>query len=145
VDSAYPLLWDLGWLIVFGPPFVAVAWALRRRASNGNGSGSGGRPGANASALMVAALTLGAGMIAALPPANSGTALVVFAPGATPLQIMKAIDAADLRVVGSDRSASVWAVHASRPGDAMKLYRHGALLVSGTMLAPGCFNWLARS
>ncbi|MDB5931859.1 MAG: hypothetical protein JWR60_3566, partial [Polaromonas sp.] len=39
----------------------------------------------------------------------------------------------------------VWAVHAARHGDAIKLYRHGALLVSGAMLAPGCFNWLARS
>jgi uncharacterized membrane protein len=149
VDSAVPLLWDIGWLLLFGPPFLVAAWALRRRAAGGSGPGSGSgagkRPGANASAAMVAVLTLGAGMIAALPPTGNGTALVVFAHGTTPLQALKAIDAADLRIVGSDRSATVWAVHAARRGDAMKLYRHGALLVSGSMLAPGCFNWLARS
>jgi len=69
----------------------------------------------------------------------------VFTPGTTPLQVMKAIDAADLRIVGSDRLATVWAVHATHRGDTMKLYRHGALMVSGSILAPGCFNWLARS
>jgi uncharacterized membrane protein len=145
VDSDTPLFWDIGWLLLFGPPFLVAARALRRGADGGTGSGSGKKPGVNASAAMVAVLTLGAGMIAALPPTGNGTALVVFAPGITPLQVLEAIDAADLRIVGSDRSATVWTVHAARPGDAMKLYRHGALLVSGAMLAPGCFNWLARS
>lgn len=146
VDSDTPLFWDIGWLLLFGPPFLIAAQVLRRRADGGgSNSGSGKRPGVNASAAMVAVLTLGAGMIAALPPAGNGTALVVFAPGITPLQVLEAIDAADLRIVGSDRSATVWAVHAARRADAMKLYRHGALLVSGSMLAPGCFNWLARS
>ena len=144
LDSAYPLFWDIAWLVLFGLAFIGAAWALRRRAAN-TGSGTGTRPGANASAVMVSALTIGAGMTAALPPNDSGTALVVFAAGTTPLQVMKAIDATDLRIVGSDRSATVWAVHAARRGDALKLYRHGALLVSGSMLAPGCFNWLARS
>jgi uncharacterized membrane protein len=148
VDSDTPLFWDIGWLLLFGPPFLIAALALRRRADGGgtgSGSGSNQRPGVNASAAMVAVLTLGAGMFAALPPTGNGTALVVFAHGITPLQVLEAIAAADLRIVGSDRSGSVWAVHAARRGDAMKLYRHGALLVSGSMLAPGCFNWLARS
>jgi uncharacterized membrane protein len=142
VDSAFPLAWDLGWLAVFGLPFVGAAWALRHRV---NAGGTGRRPSANTSAMIISALTLGAGVLAALPPSGTGNALVVFAPGTTPLQALKAIDAADLRIVGSDRSATVWAVHGSRRVDAIKLYRHGALLVSGSMLAPGCFNWLARS
>jgi uncharacterized membrane protein len=138
VDSPVPLYWDIGWLLLFGPPFIVAARALRRRPG-------GGKQGVNASAAMITALTLGAGAFAALPPADTGTALVVFAPGTTPLQALNAIDAADLRIVGSDRSATVWAVHAGRRGDAMRLYRHGALMVSGSMLAPGCFNWLASS
>jgi uncharacterized membrane protein len=143
VDSAYPLFWDMGWLLLFGPPFLIAARALRRRAAaGGTGIGPGASASANSSArvMMVGALTLGAGMIAALPPTGTGTALVVFASGTTPLQVLSAIDAADLRVVGSDPS-----VHAPRRGDAMKLYRHGALLVSGSLRSPGCFNWLARS
>ena len=143
VDSAFPLMWDIAWLLAFGPPFIIAARALRRRCHCRRGGNS--RPGANASAAMVSVLTLGAGAIAALPPADNGTALVVFAPGTTPLQVFKAIGEADLRIVGVDRSSTVWAVHADRRGNAMRLYRHGALLVSGSMLSPGCFNWLARS
>ena len=142
VDVANPLAWDIGWLVLFGLPFIAAALVLGRRAA---AAGTADRPGATARALVISALTLGAGLFAALPPAGNGNALVVFAAGTTPLQVMQAIDAADLRIVGADRSATVWAVHADRPGDAMKLYRHGALMVSGSMLAPGCFNWLARS
>jgi uncharacterized membrane protein len=142
VDSAFPLAWDIGWLVLFGLCFVGAAWALRRRVAAGQaGRGSN----ANDSALMVGALTLAAGLVAAMPPADTGNALVVFRSGTTPLQALKAIEEADLRVLGMDRSATVWAVHADRRGDAIKLYRHGALLVSGSMLAPGCFNWLARS
>jgi hypothetical protein len=83
--------------------------------------------------------------VAALPPASNGTSLVVFAHGTTSLQIFQAFEAADVRIVGSDRSATVWAVHAPERGQAMTLYRYRAMLVSGSMLAPGCFNWLARS
>ena len=142
VDSDHPLFWDLLWLLLFGPPFLAAGWRLRRQTAR---PGTGGASGASARAALVAALTLGAGAIAALPPADTGTSLVVFAPGTTPLQIFQAFDAADVRVVWSDRSATVWAVHAAQRSDAFRLYRHGALLVSGSMLAPGCFNWLVRS
>jgi uncharacterized membrane protein len=144
VDSAYPLFWDIGWLVLFGPPFLLAARVVRRRAASGlNGPGHG--PGVNRTAAMISVLTLATGMVAALPPADTRTALVVFAPGTTPLDVLKAIDASDLRIVGSDRSSTVWAVHAPRRGDALKLYRHGAILVSGSMFTPGCFNWLARS
>ena len=146
LDSAFPLAWDIGWLAVFGFLFVGAAWALRRRVPGGGAGGGTGRgTGANAGAVMVSTLTLAAGLIAAMPPTDSGIVLVVFAPGATPLQVLQAIDAADLRIVGADPSDTVWAVHAPRRADAMKLYRHGAFMVSGSMLAPGCFNWLARS
>jgi hypothetical protein len=130
--------------VLFGPPFLLAAWAVRRRAAS-SANVHRKRPGVNSTAALIGVLTLGAGMIAALPPADTRTALVVFAPGTTPLDVLKAIDATDLRIVGSDRSATVWAVHAARRGDALKLYRHGAILVSGSMFAPGCFNWLARS
>jgi uncharacterized membrane protein len=144
VDSAYPLFWDIGWLVLFGPPFLFAAQAMRRRAAAVVGSPGKG-PGVSSSAAMISVVTLGAGMVAALPPTDTRTALVVFAPGTTPLQVLKAVDATDLRIVGSDRSATVWAVHAPLHSDAYKLYRHGAILVSGSMLSPGCFNWLTRS
>ena len=142
VDSGHSLFWEVLWLVLFGLPFLLAGWWLRRQAAR---PGTGSASGAGARAAMVAALTLGAGAIAALPPTDTGTSMVVFAPGTTPLQIFQAFDAADVRVVWSDQSATVWAVHAARRSDAFRLYRHGALLVSGSMLAPGCFNWLARS
>jgi uncharacterized membrane protein len=141
VDSTNPLLWDLLWLALFGLPFVAAGWWLRRRAATARR----GKSGPSAMAAMVTTLTLGAGAMAALPPASGGTSLVVFAPGTTSLQMFEAFDAVDVRIVGSDQSATVWAVHAPERGQAIKLYRHRALLVSGSMLTPGCFNWLARS
>lgn len=142
VDSNHPLFWDVLWLVLFGLPFLAAGWRLRRRAALAQLTNPAG-PGAMVA--MVSALTLGAGAFAALPPATTGTSLVVFAPSTTPLQIFQAFDAADVRVVWSDRSATVWAVHAEQRSQTMKLYQHRALLVSGSMLAPGCFNWLARS
>lgn len=142
VDSGHPLFWDLLWLALFGLPFLAAGWRLRRQAAR-SGNGSAADP--SARAALVAVVTLGAGAIAALPPADTGTSVVVFAPGTTPLQIFQAFDAADVRVIWADRSATVWAVHAAQRSDAFRLYRHGALLVSGSMLAPGCVNWLTRS
>lgn len=55
VDRANPLLWDIGWLVLFGPPFLIAARALRHRADGGgtgSNSGSGKRPGVNASAAI---------------------------------------------------------------------------------------------
>jgi hypothetical protein len=141
VDSANPLFWDLLWLVLFGLPFLVAGWWLRRRAATARP----GKPRHGTMAAMVTALTLGAGAVAALPPAGNGTSLVVFASGTTPLQIFQAFEAADVRIVGADQSATVWAAHAPQRGQAMKLYRHRTMLVSGSILAPGCFNWLARS
>jgi uncharacterized membrane protein len=142
VDSNHPLFWDLLWLVLFGLPFLVAGWWLRRCAAMARPD----KPSSpTAMAVMVTALTLGTGTFAALPPADTGTSLVVFAPGTTPLQVFQAFDAADVRVVWSDQSAMVWAVHADQRSQAIKLYRHRALVVSGSMLGPGCFNWLARS
>ena len=145
VNVPNPMLWDLLWLVLFSLPFLLAGWLLRQRIIDGPSgpSGPGGR--GNAPACLITAITLGAGALAALPSAQGNATLVMFAPGTTPAQAFRAFDAADARLLWVDRSATVWAVRTPGRGDAMRLYRHGALLVSGSMLAPGCWNWLRAS
>jgi hypothetical protein len=90
--------------------------------------------------LVLAAVTSGAGAWALLPPAQTGFATGVFAPGAGPSEVFAALDALDARLVWSDRAMGVVvvAVPAARRWD---FYRHGALLVSGAGVPAGCFNW----
>jgi len=48
----------------------------------------------------------------------------------------------DARVLWADRSGGLWAVTLDDPAAAPRLYAHGALLVSSSALAMGCFSWL---
>ncbi|UVW28071.1 DUF2243 domain-containing protein [Massilia sp. H6] len=133
IDSANPLLWDLLWLAGFGILPLALGLRLLRKGAGGGLNGA-------AAMLVLAAVTSGAGAWALLPPAQTGLATVVFAPGAGPRQVFAALDALDARLVWSDRAMAVVvvAVPAQRRWD---FYRHGALLVSGAGVPAGCFNW----
>ncbi|WEF34324.1 DUF2243 domain-containing protein [Pseudoduganella chitinolytica] len=127
-----PLWWDLGWLFAFGVLPLALWYWLRGRASG---------PGSPTAALATLALTVTAAGAWALrePPGQQFTA-VVFAPGTTPAQVFRALDASDARLVWTDRPMGV--VLVSVPRDKRwGFYRHGAVLVSGTGLPAGCLAW----
>jgi len=132
MDVADPLLWDLAWFVVFGVVPAALGWWLRRQ-----GGGSGGlRP-----AVALTLAVLAAGPVAALPPAGDGPVVVLFRSGVTPADVFGALAAVDGRTVWSDASGQLWAVDLPAGGNPMRLYRHGALLVSRSLPVLGCLNW----
>jgi uncharacterized membrane protein len=132
LDTDQPMFWDVAWLVVFGLVPIALWYWLQGRRSGP----------ANPTAAIV---TLAVGIAAAggwalqEPPGQKFTA-VVFAPGTTPGQVFDALDAADARLVWTDRPMGVVLV-AMPAQKRWTLYRHGAMLVSGTGLPAGCLAW----
>lgn len=143
VDVPNPLFWDLLWLGLFGLiPLIAGRWT---RSHSGNGGADHGKGGMDRSTSIVSAVTaavIATGALAALPPSNSDTTLVLFGSDARPEQVFQAFDAADARVLWADRTGTVWAVKTTDRSDTMALYRHGAMLVTSSMVGLGCLSWL---
>lgn len=142
VDSPQPLLWDLLWFFVFGVVPAVAGWVLRKpspptAAGPGTSSPSNGRR--VAAHLGLAALV--AGPLAALPSGPTDQVTVLFAPGVSPAQAFNALARLDARVLWVDRSGGMWAVSLPDPKAAWSLYRNGAMLVSQSGMAFGCFGW----
>lgn len=136
LDSPNPLMWDLVWFFAFALlPIVVGAFLLRRKP---------GSPSMHPASLMVLLLGLvstGAGAWALQPPPDQPEfATVVFRPGAAQETAIKAMVATDARLVWSDPEMSV-VVFKVEPSRRWSLYRHGAILVSGSGLPAGCFDW----
>jgi len=137
IDSPNPLAWDLAWLVLFGLSPLLAGWRMMKA----QGGGGGGRVGGSAAALLLlGAFTGAAGAWALVPPAGQDLTTVVFQPGAGPREVFAALDAVDGRLVWSDRAMGV-VVIALPKARRWDLYRHGALLVSGSGAPAGCFNW----
>jgi uncharacterized membrane protein len=139
VESDHPLFWDLLWLAVFGLAFLIAGWLIRSGAGSANGPGIKRH---TLVVLVVSGAVMTAGAVAALPPSDAHATLVLFRSGATPKQVFQAFDAADAKILWADRSGSVWAVQVNGLSKASRMYRHGALLVSNSAIALGCFSWL---
>lgn len=135
MDADNPLVWDLLWLALFGIVPAVVGWLLRR-----DGRGTGRRALGSPVALALAVAV--AGPLAALPAPADTTIVVLFRPGISQAQAFAAMDAVDGRLVWSDSSEQVWAIDLATGGDSSLLYRHGALLVSNSLLPAGCFDWI---
>jgi uncharacterized membrane protein len=132
LDSDRPLLWDVGWLALFG--LVPIAgWALLRRRHGGAADAAG------VLWLFVAVAGSAGGWALREPPGQATTA-VVFAPGTTPAQVFAALEATDARLVWADRPMGVVIVAVPR-ARRWAFYRHGAWLVGGTGPAAGCIAW----
>lgn len=138
VDAENVLFWDLLWFIVFGVAFVVIGMMIRKRSGGADG-GSGYRN--TATALMLALTVVAAGPIAALPPKDVTTVMVFFKPGTAPVDIFKAIDAADGRIIWSAGSGDVWALDVKDKSKTGIFYDHGAYFVSNSALAVGCLAW----
>jgi uncharacterized membrane protein len=133
MDVDNPLLWDLGWLALFGLIPLGTGFAAVRRRSMGAVAMS------SPLALVLAAAV--AGPLAALPPAGSDSVTVLFRPGVAEADAFAAMQAVGGRLAGTDSSGRVWVVSLPERANPLDFYRHGALLVSGTALA-GCLNWM---
>jgi uncharacterized membrane protein len=139
MDTANPLVWDLIWFFVFGVAFLAAGWLLQRR------TGAAGTPGGRRRALTCVALALVtpiAGALAALPPAGIVSTAVLFRPGKSAGEALAAVAAVDGQPLWSDASGQLWVVHLPNAAAAWGLYRHGALVVGGSILPAGCLSWL---
>jgi uncharacterized membrane protein len=142
MDSPQPLLWDLGWFVVFGlAPLVMGAWALRRRGPPDDGGVGGGR----AAAVSLALAALVAGPLAARAPQGADQTVVLFAPGVSAGQAHQALAAAQARIVWVDDSGGVWGVALDDPSARWALYRRGALWVGQGAFAGGCVSWTRRA
>lgn len=132
LDSASPLAWDIGWLLVFG--LVPIAIGLRW--------GGGGRPPplrGPGPALALVLAVLGAGIWAAQPPADARTALVVFRPGIDDGDALTAILATGGQPVAHSRG--IWTVGWPAEAQALPLYGRGALFVGQGPIGVGCLAW----
>ena len=132
LDTAYPLAYDIGWLVVFGGPALLLALRLWNRPSGGGGSRV---------AAGLAAVALLAGPVAARPGANGAT-LILFREGMTPAETFAAAGAAGGPVMWASPAADVVAV-AGQPSlpATVALYRTGALIVGSTPMLGGCLGW----
>ncbi len=132
LDVGSPLAWDLGWFALFGlVPFAVAAWLLR---------GGGGAPGTRRGLVSLAILTVGAGAWAMRPPPDQPYTLAVFRQGLEPAAIESGIEALGGRVVWAGPALDVALIDLPR-GSHWSLYAHGAILVSGAGLPPGCAAW----
>ncbi|CAD7027796.1 hypothetical protein REJC140_02546 [Pseudorhizobium endolithicum] len=135
MDTDNPLFWDLLWLAVFGIVPLLAGLVLHRKGGTG-----GRRSTLRSHTALVIAIVL-AGSLSALPPPSSDTTLVVFRPGTSPAQAMAGLAALNGRLMWSDSSGAVWAVEIPEGTDPGAFYRHGALLVSNSLLPAGCLDW----
>lgn len=141
MDVEHPLLWDLAWLLPFG--ILPLVFGIRLLGTRGNDGGSPPSRGGRVAALLTMAAMV-AGPVAALPPkveAGAGTTLAVFRPGLSLDDIIAAADAVDGRLLWTDARRGVWLISLGPGVRASRLYRHGALMVSGGSIPVGCLNW----
>ena len=136
VDSPDPLFWDLLWFAVFGVVPLVVGWLLHRRSGGDRGR-------MTAAALALTAVV--AAPLAALPAGETDQVIVMFRPGMEGAPAFNALAAADARVLWVDRTGGLWAVSMREPARAREFYAHGALLVSNSAMAMGCFGWTRPS
>src|SRR5690606_36932911 len=107
----------------------------------------GGRPSRTPRGALTAAVLLGlstvlAGSIAALPPRDVATLLVVLRPDADAGDLLDGLARVGGGILWADRSGSLWTVRLDRASDARALYRHGALMVTASPAALGCAAWV---
>jgi uncharacterized membrane protein len=135
LDSANPLIWDLGWLLAFGVIPFAIGLMLRR-----GGPSIGARR--NATMAIIALAISGAGYWASLPPPRQDFTTIVFAPTLPPAEAFATAVSVSDSITWYDGKGVAVVTGVSRE-EALALYTRGAMLVSGGGAAPGCFNWTA--
>ncbi len=133
MDVPEPILWDLGWLAVFGLPPLVLGLLMKRRYPR------------QESVASIVAITVLFGAMAALPPAGQPereTVTVVLRPDVSPGAFFASLTESDARVLWSDRTGGVWVLTASPEASSWRYYRHGAMYVSGSLLPAGCSAWI---
>lgn len=140
MNSPDPLLWDMLWFVVFGVLFVAGGiLLLRRPPSHHDDERRSKTRSTYAPALAVGVI---AAALLSATGGNKDTVTVLLRPGASPAQLLAGLTDVDGRVVWSSPSNDVWVLAIGQNAHASRLYAHGAMLVSGTLLPAGCSAWM---
>lgn len=129
MDSAQPLAWDIGWLLVFG--LLPWLWA-RRRARTSPATGSPHGSGGTLSVLVCS--TALAGALAARTPPDAPTVVVL--QGAAQAGALLASLPPETQIIGSDASGTVWFFAGAPPP-----LQRGAWTLRGAGLPAGCSAW----
>jgi uncharacterized membrane protein len=140
METENVLLWDLIWFFVFGVTFIVAGW-LVRRSTGASGAATGGGRQFVAPSLLAFTVLVG-GPVAALPPPDVRAVMVLFKPGTSTEAALAAVADVEGRVLWTDASGDLWAVDLDDSSKARTFYRHGALLVSNTLLPSACLNWI---
>ena len=143
MDSDIPLAWDIGWLAVFGVVPVIIGWLLRSNGNTPKGpkeSPKGGRKHGIVAAVVLLALTLPTGYLAARPVPGSAVTTVVFGPSVSGTDAVLTALAAGRSLVWTDGKSIVVTTQVPRLA-MLRLYLNGAVYVGGAGLPPGCFSW----
>jgi len=135
MDSGNPLFWDLLWFVVFGLVPLFLGWLAGRR----SGGGDGGVRSASKARAPMAFLVMTAGL-QAMQSQAPGFTTVLFTPGTEQAAVLKAVASVDGQVVWMDRSGELVVIRLSGAMSGWRLFREGAILVSGAGLPPSCFN-----
>ncbi|MFC6486922.1 DUF2243 domain-containing protein [Nitratireductor sp. GCM10026969] len=138
LDSDNPLMWDLFWFVAFGIIPLVAGWLLLRHPRDG----LGGQPrGSGSAVLLLALLTVGAAAWSLRTPPDQPFTTVVFRPGIGSQDVVSSLASTDARLVWADSSMGVVVVDIP-PARRWSFYKYGALLVSGSGVPAGCFNWM---
>jgi uncharacterized membrane protein len=129
VDVDNPLVWDVGWMLVFGLPTAAASLWLLSRGGKEQRSNTGTASGALTSIVLISAL------VSLLPTGKSDAVVAIFAPSITPSGAFNAIAASGAQIIWAHESGSIVALNMGSAATALPLYESGAILVNGT-LAP---------
>lgn len=136
IDSEVSLLWNFLWFFVFGLLPLGIGWALGR---SGGGDGAAMRH-TTAALVLLTLLGSGAGGWALRPPSDQPFTTAVFRARYSPADVVAAFAELEARLVWADPSMGVVVV--DMPSDRRwRLFGKGALIVSGTGVPAGCFNW----
>lgn len=132
MDAKNPLLWDLGWLALFGFGPLALGFYLKRKPP----SETSGPSGVNVIAIL-AMITAGAGFWAAQRPPGQNHTAIVFSQGVSFDRGIKLADAIGDIVWYNGRG--VFVVEDAEA--AWSLLGRGAIYVSGAVAPAGCSAW----
>jgi uncharacterized membrane protein len=134
-----PMLYDVGWLLLFGAlPLLAALLPLRRGGGTGGHQAGSGEAGGHGAAAALGLLAVSAASLASLPVPGSNTALVILKPGSKPAGAINAALAAGAPILWMDARRGLLAVRTGE-GSEFGFYKAGALLVTRSPALAGCF------
>jgi uncharacterized membrane protein len=135
MDADNPLFWDVLWFAVFGIAFVAIGWFIHWR----GGDRSGGSPKPIVGILIVVTLLMAP--MAAIPSQQENTVLVFFDNQTRGVDIFRAAEAAQARIIWSSAGGKVWAMEVSDNRGERRLAEHGAYWIVSSPALIGCMAW----